>query len=48
MTTIWTYITKAIGYFFGRVVLLGPLLIVRVLFGLGVGIGTYTVLLPEL
>lgn len=44
----WTYVTKAVGYFFGRVVLLGPMLIVRVLFGMGVGLGTYTVVLPEL
>jgi len=43
---MWTIITKTIGYFLERVVLLGPTLLYRVLFGMGIGYGVYQLALP--
>lgn len=43
---MWTLITNAIKLFFSQAVSLGPVLIFRILTGIGIGYGTYTFGLP--
>lgn len=45
---MWDFFTNAGGWFFGRIGTIGHVLLWRVLTAFGIGIGTYTFLLPEM
>lgn len=45
---MWELITKSIGFFWERAAVLGSVLVFRVATALGIGYGTYSLLLPQM